>query len=332
MTAFALARELTHLVVQRRRSAQRATRGHPTSSETSSEPRRVGQRADRDEVDARLGVRRARSRARCRRTPRAARGRRRARRPPRTSSAVMLSSRIRSTPALSASATSASVSASTSIGRAVAIAERRDARRPIPPAIRRWFSLRRIASYSPSRWLVPPPHRTAYFSSARRPGRRLARVEDRRAGSLDELDVARGQRRDAAEPAEQVERGPLAGEDRARGALDLGEARRHVRHASSSPVGEQRLDAHRRVERLEHRLRDREPATTPGSSSTSSARQRRPRRARRRRSSGRRRRRPRERGADDAVDGLGGQFHCSITGSPPGRRTTCPAKASSSVG
>ena len=33
-----------------------------------------------------------------------------------------------------------------------------------------WFSLIRIASYSPARWLLAPPAATAAFSSARMPG------------------------------------------------------------------------------------------------------------------------------------------------------------------
>ena len=39
-----------------------------------------------------------------------------------------------------------------------------------PPAIATWLSLIRIASSSPKRWLLPPPCRTAAFSSARMQG------------------------------------------------------------------------------------------------------------------------------------------------------------------
>ncbi len=56
------------------------------------------------------------------------------------------------------------------------------------------------------------------------PGCRLARVEDRRARALDEIDVPGGERCDSAEAAEDVERGSLAGEDRACGALDRGDS------------------------------------------------------------------------------------------------------------
>ena len=39
-----------------------------------------------------------------------------------------------------------------------------------PPAATTWLSLTIAASDSDIRWLTPPPHRTAYFSSARSPG------------------------------------------------------------------------------------------------------------------------------------------------------------------
>ena len=39
-----------------------------------------------------------------------------------------------------------------------------------PPAAAMWFSLIRIASYSPARWLLAPPAATAAFSRARSPG------------------------------------------------------------------------------------------------------------------------------------------------------------------
>ena len=82
----------------------------------------------------------------------------------------MLSSSSRSAPAASASATSAGFLHSTSIlapgraARAAVTARRR------PRASAMWFSLIRIASSSPRRWLAPPPAATAAFSSPRRPG------------------------------------------------------------------------------------------------------------------------------------------------------------------
>ena len=92
---------------------------------------------------------------------------------------------------------------------------------PTPPAIAAWFSLMRIASKSPVRWFVPPPAATAAFSSRRSPGRRLARVEDARAGAAHGVDVAGGRRRHAGEAAEEVQRGALAGEQRGGRALDV---------------------------------------------------------------------------------------------------------------
>ncbi|KAH1281951.1 hypothetical protein KXX11_004024, partial [Aspergillus fumigatus] len=41
----------------------------------------------------------------------------------------------------------------------------------MPPAAWMWFSLIRIASHKASRWLPPPPQRTANFCAMRRPGR-----------------------------------------------------------------------------------------------------------------------------------------------------------------
>ena len=41
-------------------------------------------------------------------------------------------------------------------------------------------------------------------------GRRLARVEDRRAGAVDELDESRGERGDAAEPRDERQLGGAA--------------------------------------------------------------------------------------------------------------------------
>ena len=129
--------------------------------------RRVGERADRDEVDAGLRVRadvlerdaagglepspgRRRARPRGRPRPgsccRAGSDRHRPRAPPRPRRASRPRPR------------SAGRSASAATAGA------------IPPARRRWFSFTRIASSSPARWFVPPPQRTAYFSSARRPG------------------------------------------------------------------------------------------------------------------------------------------------------------------
>jgi hypothetical protein len=82
-----------------------------------------------------------------------------------------------------------------------------------------WLSLIRIASKRPVRWLVAPPARTAYFSSARSVGvvLRVSRIPS--AGRLDEASCAGG---DARQPLQEIERRPLADEQRAREADDVG--------------------------------------------------------------------------------------------------------------
>ena len=83
----------------------------------------------------------------------------------------MLSSRIVSTPSASASSSCASVSTSSSIfAMWPRPARTRSMAGAMPPAATRWLSLISTASSRPKRWLKPPPQRTAYFSSTRRPG------------------------------------------------------------------------------------------------------------------------------------------------------------------
>ena len=89
-----------------------------------------------------------------------------------------------------------------------------------------WLSLIRIASSRPKRWLKPPPQRTAYFSSARRPGvvlrvQQMRSLVCRRRGGQN-----RRSRRDAGEPAEEIQRHALAGQHGAGRARD-----RQQRHA-----------------------------------------------------------------------------------------------------
>ena len=106
-----------------------------------------------------------------------------------------LSSMMRSTSVSSASASSASVSTSTSSGRsgcfclAVCTAAAR------LPAAMMWFSLIRMASYKPIRWLWPPPQRTAYFCARRSPGTvlrvsRMRAAVPAMASTWDEVMVA----------------------------------------------------------------------------------------------------------------------------------------------
>ena len=131
----------------------------------------MGQRADREVVDAGLGDAAARCPGSGRReASRPGPAGRRARPPRPARSGVMLSSRIRSAPGLERLARP---------GRACRLDLDRQVRvrRPdranasaTPPAATTWLSLTSAASDSDIRWLTPPPQRTAYFSSARRPG------------------------------------------------------------------------------------------------------------------------------------------------------------------
>ena len=86
-----------------------------------------------------------------------------------------LSSSTTSAPPVRTSSIWSSRSTSTTMHAVCGIFRRssRSARgRDAPPAVRtaRWLSLSITASESPKRWLCPPPHVTACFSSARRPG------------------------------------------------------------------------------------------------------------------------------------------------------------------
>ena len=83
----------------------------------------------------------------------------------------------------------------------------------MPPARRMWLSLMRIPSSRPKRWFVPPPVRTAYFSSARSVGvvLRVSRIVMRPpAASTKRLR----ERRDARQPLEEVQRRPLGRQHR----------------------------------------------------------------------------------------------------------------------
>src|SRR5438105_10591049 len=80
---------------------------------------------------------------------------------------------------------------------------------------------------------------------------RLTRVEDLRAGAVDEVDVARRQRGDATETGEEVQRSPFAREHGTGAAFDRRDLRGHLGDAVS--FLEQRLDDDVRIERLEDR-------------------------------------------------------------------------------
>jgi hypothetical protein len=86
-------------------------------------------------------------------------------------------------------------------------------------------------------------------------GRRLARVEDRRVGPSNGLDVAARQRGDAGQTAEQVERRSFSGEKRTRVARDTCD--RPFRNVA---VMHDALERDAWVELAEYGLRDIEPA------------------------------------------------------------------------
>ena len=138
----------------------------------------------------------------------------------RTSSGVMLSSSSRGALASSASSISAASRTSTASGSSGRAARARRTASPTPPASAEWFSLIRMQSKSPIRWLTPPPCGDRGLLEHPQPRRRLARVEDLRPALADAAHDARGLGRHAREAAEEVQRRALGGEQRARRALD----------------------------------------------------------------------------------------------------------------
>ena len=260
-----------------------ATRRHRTSRETWSERARVRQRADGDEVDARLGVRAdglERDAARGLELGPAGDERDRARA---ASAGLMLSSRIR-VDARGERLLDLVERLGLDLDGRPRRARAATAAAAIPPARRRWFSLTRIASSRPS----------AVVRCRRRSGRRTSRAPAGRAWSC----ACRGSSRrcpprsstkrrvSVAMPDSRPTRFSavaLAGEDRARGALDLGEHGRRLDHAS--PSATQRLDGAAASSAGRRPRRPAMPQTTPGSSSSSCARQRASGRYERRRSS-----------------------------------------------
>ena len=89
-----------------------------------------------------------------------------------------------------------------------------------PPAATTWLSL--TSASSDERHPVVDPAAAAHGVLLQRPQqrRRLAGVADPRAGAGDGVDPRPGRRRDAGQVAQQVERGPLAGQQRRRRAAD----------------------------------------------------------------------------------------------------------------
>ena len=138
---------------------------------------------------------------------------------------------------------------------------RRATASPTPPAIAAWFSLMRIASKSPTRWLVPPPATTAAFSSSRSPGVVLRVSRTRARVPATARDVARGQRRHPAEALQEVQRRALGGEQRGGVALERRAPGRRSRHAPSSARGATRAAG---SSAAKHALGGVEPKSTPG--------------------------------------------------------------------
>ena len=84
---------------------------------------------------------------------------------------------------------------------------------PTDPAAATWLSLISAASPRLIRWLTPPPQRTAYFSSARRPGSVLRVSRIRAPVPATASTQARVRGGDPGQVGQQVQRGALGGED-----------------------------------------------------------------------------------------------------------------------
>ena len=171
----------------------------------------------------------------------------------------------RCAPAASASSSSARSRTSTSTGRSGARPPRAACTAaPTPPASAEWFSLIRISSNRPMRWFVAAAGGHRGLLEHPQAGRRLARVEDARAGALDLAHAPpRGQRRDAREAPEEVERRALGGRAaRGRGPGSRSTGPPSSRHTPSSTAAAR--VAHVRVERAEHPLGDVEPVDDAG--------------------------------------------------------------------
>ena len=179
----------------------------------------------------------------------------------------MLSRRIASAPAASASETCASVSHSTSIGRSVAARSRSTAAR-IEPAAREWLSFTSTPSSSPNRWFAPPPQRPRTSRAAAGPASSCA-CRGSRPGSGHGVDVPPRERRDPESrprkfsamrsPVRIARSGPATTGD-------------HGQAPTGARLLDQGLEANVGIERPEHRLGRGEPATTPASMTRSSAR------------------------------------------------------------
>ena len=140
----------------------------------------VGERADREVVDAGLGVRAGVRQLQAAGGLEAGRGRCPAvGRPRRSSATVKLSSSTSSAPRASTSSSWSSVSTSTSHGRSGAWRRAAASAAPTEPAAATWLSLISTASPRPSRWLTPAAAAHGVLLQQPQAGQRLAGVADR---------------------------------------------------------------------------------------------------------------------------------------------------------
>ena len=136
----------------------------------------------------------------------------------------------------------------------------RAARPPPPrPPSAAWFSLMRITSYSPKRWLSPPPSADRALLERAQPGRRLARVEDSRppAPSTARRSARSAWRSRTAGRKFSAVRSAVSS---AGGAGDA----QHRPALAPLPLRPQPLDGRVGIEPPEHRLGDVEPGDHPG--------------------------------------------------------------------
>ena len=140
----------------------------------------------------------------------------------------------------------------------------------VPSRLRaRWLSFTSTPSSRPKRWFRPPPQATACFSSRRRPGvvLRVSRIATPR--SRHGVDVAARQRRDAGEPAEEVQRDALAREDRAQRARDARRRPSCARRACPSSTSASNRTSGSSARKTASAAAS--PQTTPASFTSSSA-------------------------------------------------------------
>ena len=87
--------------------------------------------------------------------------------------------------------------------------------------------------------MAPPPPATAAFSSARKPGGCLAGIENFGARFADGFDELPGERGDAAETLQKIQRDPFRRQDRTGRAAHFED---RLAASQSGPVGLQDLD------------------------------------------------------------------------------------------